>query len=327
MLSVALCTYNGEDHLAEQVQSILAQSLQVNELVICDDCSTDNSVEIIKKFIQKFPLIVKLYENEISLGPIKNFEKAIGLTHGDIIFLSDQDDVWKPKKVDAIVQKFNLEPKLEMIFTNGDLIDDSGSLTGKTLFETYGFNEKSQESWLGKKAVIELIYKRNRITGATVAFKRTIFEKSYPFNISSSYWHDSWIGMHAAANGTLGWINAPLIDYRIHPKQQVGIGNGVTLSRGKDDNNLTKRLLGAKQHFEEILTIVMLLSDKGYQFQSNAIKDDAVQNLLFINSRSTLPKNMISRIFRVLRNRTLYRTYTHLPMRSMLRDIINPSIQ
>lgn len=91
-ISTAMCTYNGEKYLREQLESIARQTLLPNELVVCDDCSSDETVEIIQDFSRNAPFSVRLMINENNLGFAKNFEKAITLCSGEIIVLSDQDD-------------------------------------------------------------------------------------------------------------------------------------------------------------------------------------------------------------------------------------------
>jgi len=92
-ISVALCTYNGELYLREQLESILKQTFPPDEIIICDDGSTDTTIKILEEFRRKSFIPVKVYYNKENLGVSKNFEKAISLCSGDIIFLSDQDDV------------------------------------------------------------------------------------------------------------------------------------------------------------------------------------------------------------------------------------------
>ncbi len=96
--SVAMCTYNGESYLDEQLQSILEQTEPIDEIVICDDGSIDKTLSIIEKFI-KAGTPIRLILNQKNLGYTRNFEKAICLCSGDIIFLADQDDIWMPEKV------------------------------------------------------------------------------------------------------------------------------------------------------------------------------------------------------------------------------------
>src|SRR5215207_2518174 len=98
-ISIALCTYNGEQYLQQQLDSFVAQSRPPDELVVCDDRSTDRTVPIVEDFAKRAPFRVELVINETNLGSTRNFEKAIGLCTGDIIFLADQDDVWLPEKL------------------------------------------------------------------------------------------------------------------------------------------------------------------------------------------------------------------------------------
>ena len=96
MISVAMTTYNGEQYIKEQLTSIIHQSRQVNEIIICDDCSKDHTPEIIQSFQNQYKDInIKLYINEKNVGYRDNFKKAISLCSGDYIFISDQDDIWK----------------------------------------------------------------------------------------------------------------------------------------------------------------------------------------------------------------------------------------
>ena len=97
MISVALACYNGENFIYEQIQSIINQTITDLEIIICDDKSTDNTIDIIHNIKDKR---IKLYQNNIQLGVVKNFEKAISLCNGEYIALSDQDDVWVEKKLE-----------------------------------------------------------------------------------------------------------------------------------------------------------------------------------------------------------------------------------
>lgn len=94
MVSIALCTYNGEKYIEEQLESLIHQTCQPDEIIICDDQSKDNTVNIAKSLLGSWPGAWKVIINKKNLGYKKNFQKAISLCRGDIIFLSDQDDVW-----------------------------------------------------------------------------------------------------------------------------------------------------------------------------------------------------------------------------------------
>ena len=114
-ISVALCTYNGEKFINEQLDSILNQSKKIDEIIICDDCSTDNTIGILNKYYEQYPNIFKIYINRVNLKSVKNFEKAILLSSGDFIFLSDQDDIWVHNKVEKYIQYFNENPTIDVI--------------------------------------------------------------------------------------------------------------------------------------------------------------------------------------------------------------------
>src|SRR5687767_8613501 len=105
-VSVALCSYNGAAYIAEQLRSIAEQTLLPEELVICDDGSSDSTVAIIRAFASEAPFKVLLFQNEQKLGVARNFQKALSLCTGDIIAMSDQDDVWMPIKLEKLCGAF-----------------------------------------------------------------------------------------------------------------------------------------------------------------------------------------------------------------------------
>jgi glycosyltransferase involved in cell wall biosynthesis len=231
IISVALCTCNGESFLYDQLESILSQSLSVNEIVICDDYSTDNTLELVHFYIDKYPGLIHLYQNKKSLGTIKNFEKAISLTKGDLIFLADQDDIWYPDKVEKMVSYFKANKKCKLLFTNGDLINDKGEKLNSTLWEKWKFDEEKKAIWnVNELAFRDMVSGDNKITGATVCFDKILKSVIFPFEFPFGYWHDNWLGVHSAATEGLFFIEDSLIQYRIHQNQQVGLSSSVSYS-------------------------------------------------------------------------------------------------
>ena len=114
-VSVALATYNGANFLRAQLDSIASQTKTPDELIVTDDCSTDNTVDIVREFAKtvSFPVVVHI--NEKKVGYTQNFSRALSLCSGDIVFLSDQDDVWLSNKVDNVVNVFNALPKTLLV--------------------------------------------------------------------------------------------------------------------------------------------------------------------------------------------------------------------
>ena len=125
MISVALCTYNGEKYISQQLDSIFSQSMPVDEVVICDDYSEDATCNILEFYAARYPQI-RLIKNEINLGFRKNFEKALTECQGDFIFFSDQDDIWDKDKVWICVSYLKETGKYG-VYTNGLLIDHNGA--------------------------------------------------------------------------------------------------------------------------------------------------------------------------------------------------------
>lgn len=222
MISVALCTYNGERYIRKQIKSILNQTMKVDEIVVCDDGSTDNTLDIIERMKTGTSVDIRIYRNEKNLGPAKNFQQAINLCRGDIIFLSDQDDVWMPKKVATIIQYFELHPSTYVVFTDGYLTDGN-SIIG-SLWQCFGITPNAQKA-IDDGFGIELFAYENRATGATMAVRGT-FEplKKITTYCHADIIHDGALAMMALNSNQLGYIPEKLINYRIHANQECGIG-------------------------------------------------------------------------------------------------------
>lgn len=225
MISVALCTYNGKRYIREQVESILNQTIPVDEIVVCDDGSTDNTLQIIENLNKDTQTDIRIYRNEKNLGPALNFQKAINLCLGDIVFLSDQDDIWHKNKVNAMVDWFKDNPTQRVVFSDADLIDEANSLiTEKSLWECVGFTKKAQKAFVAGLGV-ELLCYENRATGATMAVRRDFATTSHFTSLcNSTILHDGAIAMLAAEDNVLGFIPEKLTQYRCHTNQSVGIG-------------------------------------------------------------------------------------------------------
>ncbi len=215
MISVALCSYNGEKYIEEQIESILAQTVPVDEIIVCDDRSKDRTIEVVnrKKRENTGKAEIRLYVNETSLGVTKNFEKALSLSRGDIIFLSDQDDVWIGNKVQSILDIFNKDKDCQLVFTDAYLVDASGKDLGKSLWELTHPPVKDNyniRDFLGLRFV----------TGATVALRKEVLDHAMP--IPECWIHDAWLAMNASVYGDVKSIDKKLIMYRQHEKNVIG---------------------------------------------------------------------------------------------------------
>ncbi|MCR5555530.1 MAG: glycoside hydrolase family 99-like domain-containing protein [Bacteroidales bacterium] len=220
MISVAISTYNGEQYIEEQLYSILNQSQKVNEIVVCDDGSTDRTVEIIRNISEtNNDVIIRICINEHNLGVCANFEKAIYLCKGDIIFLSDQDDVWNPNKVETIMKWFDKNPDKSVVFTDATLIDSfGGKISDKTLWDYVKF---ANHKLFDKGFQLES-FRYNKATGATMALRKD-FRIKFSKYAKKNIYHDYILALYAIGYDKLGYISETLIKYRISNLQSVGL--------------------------------------------------------------------------------------------------------
>lgn len=224
-VSVALCTYNGSIFLEQQIDSILNQSIPVNEIVVCDDVSSDDTIFILEKYSQNHPNLFFIHVNEVNLRSNKNFEKAISLCTGDYIFLSDQDDIWKSNKIEETLKVFKENKNAEGVFSDGELIDDNNALLFKdtSLWDSVYFFESQMQKPIDLFRL--LILKSNFLTGATLCIKKEVKEFCFPFkNTSTTLFHDEWFALLLSDRNTLFYSTEKLISYRIHSQQQIGVG-------------------------------------------------------------------------------------------------------
>jgi glycosyltransferase involved in cell wall biosynthesis len=218
-ISVAICTYNGARYLEEQLASFLAQIRSPNEIIICDDGSYDSTSNILQAFAKQAPFETHIHCNKITLGSTKNFEKAVFLCSGDIIALSDQDDVWHPKKLLQMEQLFLRNPHVGGVFTNADVVDQDLTSFGFSVWDVVDFSKKEQLHVKRGKA-FDILLKRPIVTGATLAFRSLWRERLNPF--PKCWVHDAWIAFNLSACSTLTIIQENLIRYRQHGNNQIG---------------------------------------------------------------------------------------------------------
>jgi glycosyltransferase involved in cell wall biosynthesis len=242
-ISVAMCTYNGEKYIKNQITSILSQSVAVDEIIICDDNSNDNTLSILMQFQIENVHKIKIYQNEFNIGSTKNFEKAIEISSGDYIFLSDQDDIWKVNKVEKVIQHFTENPSIEAIFSNADLINEKNEKIGAiTLWDSVFFIEKQLKKPLDLFCLIKS--KRNMVTGATLCIKKEVKNLILPFPNIKKYYHDEWIAIIIASRNKLNYITEELISYRIHSNQQIGGNTSFHKNTAKKHLRICNYILG-----------------------------------------------------------------------------------
>lgn len=230
-ISVAICTYNGAKFVRQQLYSIINQTLKVNEIVVGDDGSADDTMSIIEEIKNEHTEIEwNIVINKPGLGCCANFDDTIKRCTGDIVFLSDQDDIWDSKKVETIVKWFVMNPQKDVVFSNASFMDDNGQpFTEKRLFDVLGINTHTLDV-MEKGFYLEAFMQHNRATGATMAFRKSfvlLYNIDREAIIRKHQLHDQIIAMAAAAENKLGAIDIPLIKYRIYKEQNMGLASWI----------------------------------------------------------------------------------------------------
>lgn len=230
-ISVAMATYNGEKFIKEQISSILDNLNSNDEVVISDDGSTDDTIKIIENFNDKR---IQLIDGP-KKGIKQNFANAINNTTGDIIFLSDQDDVWVKDKVNLVLKKFEEENDITLVIHNCQIVDINLNVIDESFFD---FRNSG-------RGLIKNIWK-NTYIGCCMAFKRELFKKILPIP-DSIYMHDQWIGLISEIYGKNYFLEENLIKYRRHGNNNDQLKQKPVNIMIKNRMNLIKELYRRKK--------------------------------------------------------------------------------
>ncbi|BAP33578.1 glycosyl transferase [Chryseobacterium sp. StRB126] len=253
--SVALCTYNGEKYIKYQLDSILNQTVPIDEIIICDDGSTDSTISILNSYQEQHPSIFKIYTNENNLRSVKNFEKAISLCSNEFIFLSDQDDIWADHKVKIHLDYFKKHENINVIATNGYCITDDGEKKEMYSFWDLPAIAKSADKNLSIKETLSKV--TNIATGASMSLRKSFLKEIMPIPDSEGLHHDEWIAFIAVQKDSFVMLDEKLFYYRIHKHQQIG---GVFFDKNDQSLLFLKRTFGLVQDFKGLSKYIKRLS-------------------------------------------------------------------
>ena len=236
------------------MESFAAQSLLPTELIVCDDASTDDTVGVIRAFANRAPFEFRLEVNEVNLGYSKNFAKAIGMTSGELILCSDQDDVWHPNKLRMFADKFRSDPQLGLVFCDANLVDQDLKPTGSTLWQAKQFLARARRKVVGTTGAAVILRDPTWFAaGATMGFVSKY--KSLFLPLAEGWTHDAWIATVVAAVAPVGLIVEPLNDYRQHASQVFGGtsgGMGYTMSLAKSRAASEDHFLATVERYRQL---------------------------------------------------------------------------
>jgi len=220
-VSIAMATCNGAAFVDTQLASIAAQTRLPDELIVCDDTSDDATLDRLRTFAASAPFSVRIEHNPQRIGATANFERAVQLCSGDLIFLADQDDEWLPAKIEKLADRLDAEPTTGAVFCNGRVGDGEQRPLGYDLWHALAFDAREQRAVRSGRA--HEVFARHVVAAGTgLAFRREFVAWLRPFPALRNA-HDSWIAALIAGVAGIECIAEPLIRYRLHDANQIGL--------------------------------------------------------------------------------------------------------
>lgn len=289
-ISVAMCTFNGGRYLEEQLESIASQTRPPCELVVCDDHSTDDTLPILKRFQGHASFPVRIVQNALRIGSTRNFDQAIGMSRGEFIALCDQDDRWLPVKLERLCDSLTANPFLGGVFSDANLIDGDGRPVGGGLFGQHKFKRAKQLDFVSCPTTTLL--KHDVVTGATLMFRASI--RRYCSPIPSTWIHDGWLAWMIALHSRLTLIPEPLVEYRIHAGQQLGVGGTQSTAGSRETRR--QHYARVSGQFEDLLNRVLA---EGWSEQDGLV-EKIRQKVAFLKRQSALSTKLGVRTMQML---------------------------
>ena len=242
-ISVAIAAYCGEKFIAEQLESLAAQTRVPDEVIICDDSPDDLTEIAVRPLAEK--LGIRYFRNPGQLGVNRNFEKAISLCSGDIIFLCDQDDVWLPEKISKMSRIFENDPAVSGVFCDSLVSDEDLRPCGFSLWQMRGFSPAMQKKFNSGRQ-LEVFLKRVTCSTHNIAIRRSVLKNALPFPYLDPFYADTFFGLLLASSGSWKAVSEKLTLYRVHANtlsspKLANLREQATLSRKARQKSALRR--------------------------------------------------------------------------------------
>jgi glycosyltransferase involved in cell wall biosynthesis len=297
-ISIALCTYNGERFLKDQLDSYCRQTRLPDELIVCDDGSEDGTVQLIQEFAKNSPFPVRLYRNEKNLGFARNFQQALSLCRGAIIALSDQDDIWIDDRLARFEQIFLSDFTIGYAFCDAAIVDENLQDLGYTFWDVYKAFEKKPIKFNALEFTNILLSKRSSIAGCLIVMQSDIAKLTMP--LPDLWHHDDWIPFAGSLLKSVMMIPETLIKYRLHSTQSAGIPIKRT-SR--------KRYLHLAKKWQ--IAQARIIEDDVYLHCRINIVARIGAKIKHLKARGQMPKNLLKRLLAVIREIKSFRYFNY----------------
>ncbi len=311
-----MCTYNGERYLEEQLDSIAAQSRQPLELIVCDDQSTDTTLDVLKSFASRCHFPVHIHRNETRLGSTRNFDQAMRMCKGTYIALSDQDDRWRYDKLEQLAGALDRMEEVSLLFTDANLLDSHSAVSSSgRLWKYFGFSPFLQRSLATNAG--RVLMEGPVVTGATVVFRRKLLTH-FP-DIPEGWVHDEWLSWMAVFWGKLCFIAEPLTDYRLHSSQQLGVADHSIQARFRALRATKRqryRMLARRQ-----MDLIQYLSGAPKHIQEDW-SGPLTSSIRFLEARAAAPMALSPRLLFLAQHFRSYHSLLASTPRSLLADFL-----
>lgn len=275
-IDVLIATYNGQEFLRQQLDSIINQTYKNIRILISDDCSTDNTREILKEYKQKDDRIILYFQDE-NLGYIKNFEFLLQKVESEFFALCDQDDIWLEEKIEKSYKKL-ADSNSDLVHSDLEVIDSNNNVIYESRWKKMGLSKKV------KYDDLRSLYLYNCVTGCTLMAKSKFIKDILPLPYKSKYMvHDYWISLVIALKGKITHIDEKLIQYRQHETNQIGTRRTSTSMNSFDD--VRDLFINVKEeHFNDYIERENIFTQEQRELNEKALKYfEHLKNVKYIN--------------------------------------------
>ena len=244
-LCIVMATYNGEKYLSQMLDSLVNQTRPADSIIVVDDGSADSTVSILESYVDRLPLkIIKFEHNQ---GHRAAFSRALEeaqkiLAENDYIALADQDDIWLPQKHELLIKEIESRD-VDLVFGDAEVIDADGN--------------KTADSWRALGQIPEHLSLQaimtgfTNVTGCMVLFRASLLKDILPIPVAVPV-HDQWITFCASARNGYASIKAPVIQYRIHGSNAIGLGHTHTWTGNLKLNLGWAKMLRETPHYQKL---------------------------------------------------------------------------
>lgn len=279
-IDILMATYNGEKYIREQIDSILSQTYSNFNLIISDDASSDNILNILDEYENKDER-VKVFKQNQNVGVISNFEFLLNKVENEFFMFADQDDIWEEDKIEKSINELKNED-VDLVYTDLKVVDENLNEISNSYWKVKNFEKK-----VYKYNNFESLYLNNYITGCTILCKSKWIKEILPLPKSTKYViHDYWLSLIVSMNGKIKYIAEPTIKYRQH--KQNSIGSKRKSDEINDFDKIRKMFIKVKkEHFEVFINNNEKFNEKYKKLNEKSLKYfEMLENKKYINFRN-----------------------------------------